>query len=383
MSSNFIPLSVPNLCGNELKYVSECISSGWVSSVGSYVDEFEKKFSEYIGSKYAVAVVNGTSALHISLLLKDVKPGDEVLVPNLTFVATVNAVKYCYATPVFLDACWENFGIDINKLESFIKTETIFKEGYSYNKKTGARIKAIIPMHALGYTVDMDNLNRVLEKTNIAIIEDATESLGSRYKGVKTGKLSPIACFSFNGNKIITTGGGGMITTDDEELARKAKHLTTTAKTNAVEFDHDQVGYNYRLVNVLAAIGVAQLELIDQFVKVKRDNLEYYRSKLSQSKCYYIHTEPEYCFSNYWMYSLIIRDVKRIQVGYIVKMLAENEIQARPIWKLMNTLPMFKDYQSYHCTVSAQIRESVINIPCSTNLQQEQMDRVINVLNNL
>jgi perosamine synthetase len=321
--------------------------------------------------------------LHISLLLNDVEQGDEVLVPNLTFVATVNAVRYCYANPVFLDACWENFGIDINKLESFIKSETTFKNGHTYNKKSGARIKAIIPMHALGYTVDMDALKLILAATNIAIIEDATESLGSEYKGIKTGRLSRNACFSFNGNKIITTGGGGMITTDDEQLARKAKHLTTTAKTDAVDFDHDEVGYNYRLVNVLAAIGVAQLELIDKFVKVKRDNLEYYRSAFERSDDYYMHTEPEYCFSNYWMYSLIIRDPKKIKVRHLVQKLSENRIQARPIWKLMNTLPMFKDYQSYHCTISEKIRESVVNIPCSTSLQKNQMDRVVNILNSI
>lgn len=383
MNSEFIPLSVPNLCGNELKYVTECITGGWVSSVGTYVDMFEKRFAEYIGCKHAIAVINGTSALHISLLLNDVKQGDEVLVPNLTFVATINAVRYCYANPVFLDACWENFGIDINKLESFIKSETIFKEGYSYNKRTGARIKAIIPMHALGYTVDMDNLERVLENSNIAVIEDATESLGSEYKGVKTGRLSQMACFSFNGNKIITTGGGGMITTDDEKMAKRAKHLTTTAKTDAVEFDHDQVGYNYRLVNVLAAIGVAQLESIEKFVKVKRENLQYYRLRLEQSEKFYIHTEPEYCFSNYWMYSLIVRDRGKMQSKYVVEKLSENKIQARPIWKLMNSLPMFKEYQSYHCDASEEIRKSVVNIPCSTNLDKDQIDRVINVLNTI
>jgi perosamine synthetase len=383
MSSDFIPLSVPNLCGNELKYVSECIQTGWVSSVGAYVDKFEENFANYIGTKYAVAVVNGTSALHISLLLHNVKPGDEVLVPNLTFVATVNAVKYCYANPVFLDATWENFGIDVDKLEAFIKSETVFKNGLTCNRKTGAAIKAIIPMHAFGYPVDMDSLKKVLSNTGIAIIEDATESLGSKYKGRKTGTLSPVACFSFNGNKIITTGGGGMITTDDENVAKKARHLTTTAKTDPLDFDHDEVGYNYRLVNVLAAIGVAQLEMIDSFVKAKRENLQYYAQLLSSSDNFFIHKEPAECESNYWMYSLIIRDPSKYQVKQVIHKLGEHKIQARPIWKLMNTLPMFREYQSYHCDMSVKIRECVVNIPCSTNLSRKHIDKVVEVINSI
>lgn len=383
MNKEFIPLSVPNLCGNELKYVTECINTGWVSSVGSYVERFEKDFASYVGTKYAVALVNGTSALHISLLLSDVQPGDEVLVPNLTFIATVNAVKYCFANPVFLDAGWENFGLDVNKLVSFLKEETIFKNGYSWNKKTNAKIKAVIPMHAFGYAVDMDSLHEALEGKNISIIEDATESLGSTYKGRMTGTLSRMACFSFNGNKIITTGGGGMITTDDEKLAKRAKHVTTTAKTDPVDFDHDEVGYNYRLVNVLAAIGVAQLEKIDDFVKIKRDNLELYHELLKGSPDFYIHKEPDYCTSNYWMYSLIIKDPAKLRVNEIIQKLGEAGIQARPIWKLMNTLPMFRHHQSYHCDVSEEIRNKVVNIPCSTNLCKKEIERVTEALNNL
>ena len=381
--NNFIPLSVPNLCGNELKYVTECIETGWVSSVGSYVDKFETEFAKKIGTKYAVAVVNGTAALHVCMLLNDVKPGDEVLVPNLTFVATVNAVKYCYANPVLLDSSWENLGMDVNKLESFIKEETIFKNGFTYNKKTGAIIKAIIPMHAFGYSVDMDPLNEICKKVNIAVIEDATESLCSTYKGKNTGTLAPLACFSFNGNKIITTGGGGMITTDDEQLAKRAKHLTTTAKTNPLDFDHDEVGFNYRLVNILAAMGVAQLELVDGFYKSKRANLELYSSLIDPSENFYIHKEPAYTKSNYWMYSLVIKNTEKFSVHEIIKVLGEQNIQARPIWKLMNTLPMYKNYQSFHCDVSPDIRNKIVNIPCSTGLTKDEIERVCSVINSL
>lgn len=378
--NKFIPLSVPNLAGNELKYVSECIETGWVSSVGSYVDKFESQFAEYVGTKHAVAVMNGTAALHIALLLNDVKPGDEVLVPNLTFVATVNAVKYCYASPIFLDAGWENFGIDVNKLDSFIRNETVYRNGFTYNRSTGAKIKAIIPMHAFGYAVDMDPLLEICSKANIAVIEDATESLGSEYKGRKTGTLSRLACFSFNGNKIITTGGGGMITTDDELLAKRAKHLTTTAKTNPLDFDHDEVGYNYRLVNILAALGVAQLEQLPAFFEQKRKNIEYYSRLIEPSGNFYIHREPSYTKSNYWMYSLVIKDTQKFNVHEVIDVLAKEQIQARPIWKLMSSLPMFKDHQAYHCEVSQDIRNRVVNIPCSTGLTKEEIEKVAAVI---
>ena len=381
--SNFIPLSVPNISGNELKYVSETITTGWVSSVGSYVDRFEKEFAAYVGTKYAVAVSNGTSALHICLILSDVQPGDEVLVPNLTFVAPVNAIKYCFANPVFLDSDWETMGIDVKKLKSFIEEETTFIGGYSINKKTGAKIKAIIPMHALGYPVDMDPLLEICAARNIKVIEDATESLGTYYKKQKTGTLAQLACFSFNGNKIITTGGGGMITTNDEQLAKRAKHLTTTAKTDPLDYDHDEVGYNYRMVNLLAAFGVAQLERMEEFVKIKRDNLALYKSLIEPHDKFFIHTEPAWSTSNYWMYSLVLKPETKYTIPELIKQFEAEKIQTRPIWKLMNTLPMYKDCQSYKCDVSPDIRNRVLSIPCSTHLTKEDILRVVKVIKSL
>jgi perosamine synthetase len=383
MNNEFLPLSVPDLSGNELKYVSECITTGWVSSVGSYVDKFEKLFADYIGTERAVAVVNGTAALHISLLLSGVKAGDEVIVPNLTFVATVNAVRYCGANPVFMDSTWDNLGLDIEKVKRFLEEETFYSGGNTHNKTSKARIAAIIPMHTFGYAVDMDALDEVLLGRNIPVIEDATESLGAKYRGRMTGSLSRMACFSFNGNKIVTTGGGGMITTNDEELAARAKHLTTTAKRSSEDFDHDEVGYNYRLVNVLAAIGVAQMERVEEFVQKKRANLALYDRLLSSSSKFYMHKEPAYCFSNYWMYSLVIRKGVDLSVRDVIGRLKYENVQARPVWKLMNSLPMFQNFQSYECEVCYEIRNSVINIPCSSNLLSADVERVAEVLNKM
>lgn len=380
MSDSFIPLCVPNIKGNAEKYVLETIQAGWVSSVGSFVDRFENEFAEYVGTKYAVAVANGTAALHISLILSDVSYNDEVLVPNLTFVAPANAVKYCGANPVFLDSNWVDLGIDVNKLEDFLNKETEFKNGFTINKKTKAIIKAIIPMHAQGYPVDMDSLNEICKKRNIKVIEDATESLGSEYKGIKTGNFSDLACFSFNGNKIMTTGGGGMIVTNNEELARKAKHISTTAKTDPVQYDHDQVGYNYRLVNVLAALGVAQLELMPEFVETKRKNLSIYSELFQDIDGFSIHTEPVNTRSNYWMYCMLADKDSNVDLLDLIKHFGANKIQVRPIWKLMTTLPMYTDCQSYHCDVSMDIHNRMLNIPCSTDLTEENINRVIKAI---
>ncbi|SHH03770.1 LegC family aminotransferase [Pedobacter caeni] len=381
--NNFIPLSIPNLSGKELQYVTEALTDGWVSSVGPHVDKFEKEFAAYNGSSYAIACMNGTAAIHVSLIICGVKPNDEVLAPNLTFVAPLNAISYCGAFPVLLDSDWSTFGIDVDKLESFLKNETFEKDGFTYNKTSKRRIKAIIPMHSLGYSVEMDPLMLLCEKYNIDVIEDATESLGTEYKGKKTGNSGKLGCFSFNGNKIMTTGGGGMIVTNNSEYAKLAKHLTTTAKTDPIEYDHDSVGYNYRLVNVLAAIGLGQLEQMDDFVRIKRANLLKYKSKIDILDGLSIHTEPKNTTSNYWMYSLVLEKGYKHTVRQLVDIFSENKIQTRPIWKLMNSLPMYASCQSYHCDISLEIYNQVLSIPCSTSLTDADIDRVVNVLKSL
>jgi len=380
MADKFIPLSVPNIVGNAEKYVLETIQTEWVSSVGSYVTKFEEEFAKYIGTKYAIAIVNGTAALHISLILSDVGQGDEVLMPNLTFVAPANAIKYCGASPIFLDSNWMDLGLDINKLEDFLNKETVFKDGYTINKTTKAKIKAIIPVHAQGYPVDMYPLLKLCDNCNITVIEDATESLGTEYKGTRTGNFSSMACFSFNGNKIITSGGGGMIVTDDKPLAEKAKHLSTTAKTDPVEYHHDEIGYNYRMVNVLAALGLAQLEMIDEFVNIKRKNFDRYCNLLDKSVGFTMHTEPEYAKANYWMYCLVKDEDNPINIFEMIPKFEENGVQVRPMWKLMTMLPMYSNCQSYNCDVSLDIYQRTLNIPCSTNLADEDMDRVIKLI---
>lgn len=377
MEKEFIPLSVPNISGSELKYVTETIETEWVSSVGSYVDQFEKSFAKYIGSKFAIAVVNGTAALHVSLIISGVEQDDEVLVPNLTFIAPVNAVMYCKAIPVFVDSEWNSLGMDPKIVVDFILNHTEFKNGYSINKKSGRKVKAVIPMHTLGNAVDMDGFHSLCKERNIVVIEDASESLGSEYKGKKTGNIGDLACFSFNGNKIITTGGGGMITTNNEEFAKRAKHISTTAKTDAIYFDHDEVGYNYRMVNVLAALGVAQLERIEEFVEVKRSNYQKYKDLLGDHPYFFFHNEPNHGKSNCWMYSLVLKENCPYSVDTMIKKFAEEKIQVRPIWKLMCELPMFNNFERLGGQISKEIAARVINIPCSTNITEKQIARVI------
>ncbi len=383
MEKEFIPLSVPNITGNELKYVSETIETEWVSSVGSYVDQFERDFAQYIGCKYAVAVVNGTAAIHVSLIVSGVGQDDEVLVPNLTFIAPVNAVMYCKAIPVFVDSEWKTLGMDPKIVSSFILEETEFKDGYTINKKTGRKVKAIIPMHTLGNAVDMDGFLSLCKERNIVVIEDASESLGSEYKGKKTGNIGDLACFSFNGNKIITTGGGGMITTNNEAFAKRAKHISTTAKTDAIYFDHDEVGYNYRMVNVLAALGVAQLQRIEEFVAVKRNNYQKYKDLLGENDQFYFHNEPENGKSNCWMYSLVRKETCKYSVDELIKKFAEEKIQIRPIWKLMSELTMYTQFQKVGGDVSKDIAARILNIPCSTNLKESQTKRVVSVIKSI
>lgn len=371
-----IPLSVPSINGNEWKYVKECLDTEWVSSAGKYVDKFEQDIANYLGAKYAIACMNGTSALHISLILANVKPSDEVIVPTITFIAPANAVKYVGAEPVFID-CDDYCNIDVKKVREFFETQCDFTNGNVINKKTKRKISAIIPVHVLGTPVDMDPLLELVHRYNLKVIEDATESLGSEYKGKKTGTLGLLACLSFNGNKIITTGGGGMIITDNERLAKRAKYLTTQAKEEGMEYIHNEIGLNYRLVNVLAAIGVAQLEGIESYVEIKRKNFNLYKELLADSH-YTLLDEPVYAKSNKWFYAVVCKDKK--DKAFLLQHLNRNGIQARPLWFLNYLQKPYAKCQSYKIEKALKMYDTVINIPCSVNLTEKEIKQVVKVM---
>lgn len=374
-ASNIIPLSEPEISGNEWKYIKDCLDTGWVSSAGDYVNRFEKIVADYAGGKYAVATVNGTSALHISLMLCGVEPDDEVIVPALTFIAPVNTVRYCGAHPVFMDCDADTLCMAFEKMNNFLAHECEqLKNGHAYNKKTGRRIRAVIPVHVFGHPADMDQISAICETNNIEIIEDATESLGSKYKGKQTGTFGKMGCFSFNGNKIITTGGGGMVITDDHAIAERARHLTTQARSDSFEYDHDEIGYNYRLTNMQAAMGVAQMETLDDFVAIKRKNALLYRELLSDIEQVEFLWEKEQVRSNFWFYTI------RVPKGHkkaLMEHLISNNIQVRPIWKLINTLPMYHDCQSYAIENAVAAYESCINLPCSVSMQEKDVKTVV------
>jgi len=379
-SKDLIPLSEPVISGNEWSYIKDCLDTGWISTVGTYVTRFEEVIASYIGTKYAVATVNGTSALHVSLIASGVQPDDEVIVPALTFISSVNVIRYCNAYPVFMDCNECSLCIDVQKVIDFIRNECEQRNnGYTYNKETNRRVKAVIPVHVFGHPSDMDKLLEVCEENNIDIIEDATESLGSEYKGKKTGSFGKAGCFSFNGNKIITAGGGGMIVTDDEVLANKIRHLTTQAKKDPFEYDHDEIGYNYRLNNIQAAMGVAQMEKIEEFVQIKRKNTELYKELLADIEELELLEEAEWAKSNYW---LNIIKVPKTHKNPLIEDLLSKNIQVRPVWKLISSLPMYSGFQSYKIDRADGVYESCISLPSSVNLKQSEIEYIANEIGN-
>ncbi len=364
-----IPLSVPNISGNEWKYVKDCLDTGWISSVGSYVNKFEQMVADFAGAKYGVAAVNGTAALHISLLLSGVKQNDYVILPNLTFVASANSINYVGAEPILIDADPDLWQMDLDLLEQFLENETDIRGDELIYIKDGRRIAAIMPVHILGNICDMDRFLSIVGKYPIAIVEDSTEALGSSYKGKSAGRFSPLASFSFNGNKIISTGGGGVIITDDEELARHAKHITTTAKSKPDEYYHDEVAFNYRLVNILAAVGVAQMELLPSFIERKREITAFYKSELTGVADIRFQQELPDVKTNAWL--VTIQTGKQQQ---LLDHLNSNQILSRRFWVPMNQLPMFRNcVYVQHNDEAAQIYNSCLSIPCSTNIKDDEL----------
>jgi perosamine synthetase len=372
-NTRFIPLSVPNIAGNEWKYVKDCLDTGWISSVGSYVTQFEEMVAGFAGAKYGVAAVNGTAALHISLLLSGVKRDDYVILPNLTFVASANSIKYLGAEPLLIDADPDFWQMDLDLLEEFLENETDEKNGELIYIKDGRRIGAIMPVHILGNMCDMDRFLSIVKKYPLPIVEDSTEALGTTYKGKSAGTFSPLACFSFNGNKIISTGGGGVIVTDDEALAKHAKHLTTTAKASPDEYYHDEVGYNYRLVNVLAAIGVGQMELLPSFIKRKRECVAFYKKELTGIGDIRFQKELPDVETNGWLFT--IQTDKQIQ---LLDHLNANKILSRRFWMPMNKLPMYRDcvYVQKKDT-SDYIYNTCLSIPSSTSITDDELAIVV------
>jgi len=359
-------LHEPLFIGNEKKYLNDCIDSTFVSSVGKYVDLFEKKIAEYTGSKKAVVCVSGTNALHIALKLMGVGNNDEVITQPLTFIATANAISYCGAKPVFIDVDIDTMGLSPASLEAFLSKETEIKENGCYNIKTGRQIKACVPMHTFGHPCRIDEIALICNKYKIALVEDAAESLGSYYKGKHTGTFGKVGILSFNGNKTITTGGGGMLLFEDEELANKAKHITTQAKVpHPWEFVHDEIGYNYRMPNINAALGVAQLENLNLFIERKRSTAQIYQ-KFFREKGISFFKEPENCISNYWL-NVIILESKAERDLFLTESNSQG-VMTRPIWRLMNELPMFKNCQCSDLTNSEWLADRVVNIPSSVIL---------------
>lgn len=363
----FIPLHEPRFIGNEKKYVLDCIDSTFVSSVGKYVDDFEKQMAEYTGAKYAVACVNGTAALHMAMIVAGVKQQDMVITQPLSFIATCNAISYIGAIPVFVDVDFDTMGLSPDKLMTFLKENTIKKtDGFTYHKITNQKISACIPMHTFGHPCRIDELAEICSEYNIALIEDAAESMGSYYKNKHTGTFGLLGTFSFNGNKTITCGGGGAIITNDEALAKRAKHLTTQAKVpHRWEFVHDEIGYNYRMPNINAALVCAQLEELNFFLDNKRELANRYQDFFANSDIEFVN-EPVDSKSNYWLCAILLKDKKTRDE--FLQFTNDNGVMTRPVWALMNKLVMFKDALHGNLDNAQTLEDRLVNIPSSVRI---------------
>jgi len=366
-TEGFVPLSVPQFFGNEKKYLEECIDTTFVSSVGKFVDRFEEMVAEYTGAKKAVVCVSGTNALHMAMMLVGVERDDEVLTQALTFIATCNAISYIGAHPVFIDVDKDTMGLSPKAVKVWLEAHSEIKESICYNKTTGRRIKACVPMHTFGHPVHLDELVEVCKEWHIELVEDAAESLGSFYKGKHTGTFGKVGAISFNGNKTITTGGGGMLLFMDEKLGEFAKHLTTQAKVpHRWEFVHDHIGYNYRMPNINAALGCAQMEHLEVFVLNKRKTAAQYAEFFKNMEDIEFFVEPTDCRSNYWLNAVILKD-KQAQLEFL-QQTNDNGVMTRPIWELMNRLPMFEHCQNDGLENTIWFADRVVNIPSSVKI---------------
>lgn len=371
--ADFIPLSVPFINGNEWNYVKECLDTGWISSAGKYVDLFERKIEEYTGAKHAVAVMNGTAAIHLSLILSEVTNHDCVILPSLTFVATANAISYTGAEPIFIDSKLDDWQMDLILLRKYLKENCYSENGETFRKKDKKRVAAIVPVHIQGNIGEIEKLVNIAKEFNLKVVEDSAEALGSKRGGTSAGRFGTLGCFSFNGNKIISSGGGGMIVTDDSELAKRAKHLSTTAKVDPLNYYHDEVGYNYRMVNVLAAVGVAQLEKLEEYVELKQAIGSRYRKGLAgigDISFQSIDKEVDY---NNWLFT-----ISTVKQKELLTYLNHHKIMSRPFWMPMHLLPMYSNKEYFSIDKNAEtIYNNSLAIPCSPNLTEAEQKRVI------
>ena len=379
-----IPLSVPEIKGNEWDYVKECLDTNWVSYVGHYVNKFEEVMADYVGVQYAVATSSGTAALHTALLVAGIQQNDEVLVSTLTFVAPVNAIRYVGAWPVFIDSEPKYWQMDPNKVVDFLNQECRWNNGKLYNKLTGRQIKAILPVHILGHPVDMNPIVEIARKFNLTVIEDAAESIGAKYHEKLVGDLGDISCISFNGNKVVTTGGGGVILTNNEKLAVRAKHLTTQAKQDSLEYVHDEIGYNYRMNNIAAAIGVAQMEQLDSFIDKKRQIASTYSKGLQDLLDCSLMEEAKYAFSTFWLYTLLVSNsIAQHDSRKVIRELQEFGIQSRPLWCPAHRQKMYRDCVYYGADCADRIYALGVQLPSSVGLQIEEQEYVIETIRTL
>ena len=384
--SNKINLSEPNIFGQEYKYIKECLDTGWVSSAGKFVNLFEEKVANYTGAKFAIACSNATSALFISLKILGVKRDEEVIVPTLTFIAPVNTIKYLGAEPIFMDS--DDFcNIDVNKTIEFIESETEFKNNISYNMKTGKIVRAVLPVHVFGNAVDLARLQNICAEKNIRILEDASESLGTIYnkgklKGKHTGVVGEMGCISFNGNKILTSGGGGMIICNDEESSKKAFYLTNQAKDDPVNFVHNEIGYNLRLTNIQAAMGLAQMENIDEALTKKRKINKFYRENLNLTDGLTLMNSPDYAENNNWLSVLRVEEKIYGQSSCtLIDKLRNKSIEVRPIWKLNHLQKPYLNNQTYKIDKANELVSNSVCLPSSISLTTEQLEKIIKVIN--
>jgi perosamine synthetase len=388
MSSNgsaaFIPLCVPQISGNEWVYVKECLDTNWVSSVGPFVDRFETDFARAVGASHAVACQSGTAALHVALQVAGVGLGDEVLVPTLTFVAPANAACYLGATPVLVDAEPEHWGIDLRLVEDFLRHQCECRDGRTVNRATGCRVAAIVPVHVLGHPVDMDWLMTLAEEFGLAVIEDATESLGATYRGRQSGTIGHLGCFSFNGNKILTTGGGGMIVTERADFAHRAKHLSNQAKVDPVEYEHDEIGYNYRLTNIQAAIGVAQLERLACHLAAKRAIARRYSEAFATIDGLASMRQSGGIEGTWWLFTVLVDAVRfGTDSRELMRKLAEYRIQSRPLWRPLHKGLPHEGRQLLGGAVAESLYATALSLPSSVGLALNDQLRVIDTIRDL